>query len=351
VGEPARPRAAGGRSAARLVFRVAASERIGYGHLTRALHLAAALAVAPVVSVRGSAAARAVARSRGARLLAATAPTAALADRPDLLVLDDPSRRAAAPWLRAARRRGIPVVSVHDLGVAPLPSDLAFDGSFGARRVAGLGRSAGACRLGPRYAVLAPAVARRRPRHGVPRRPSIVIGLGGGRHAAAGIGVARLLREALAADCALSGGARVRVSLGFNRDAGAALPPGVEGIPPDRFRAALAAATVAVVGGGTTLYEACALGTPAVAVPVVRGQVPAVRRFGRAGLAMPVLAAPPLGSPAWARAVSEAALRLLRDAGRRRAQAGRGRRAIDGRGAARAAREVRRLLARKGTTG
>lgn len=346
--EPARPRAAGGRAAARLVFRVAASERIGYGHLTRALHLAAALAVPPLVSVRGSTAARATARSRGARLLAAATAAAALGDRPDLLVLDDPSRRAAAPWFRAARRRGIPVVSLHDLGIAALPSDLAFDPSLGARRVAGLGRSADACRLGPRFAVLAPAIARQRARRRAPRQPSIVIGLGGGRHAAAGIGVARLLREALAADCDLSG-VRVRLSLGFNRDAAATLPPGVEGIPTDRFREALAAATVAVVAGGTTLYEACALGAPAVAVPVVPAQAPAVRRFGRAGLAVPVLAARPVGSAAWAEVVSAAALRLLRDAGRRRTQAARGRRAIDGRGAERAAREVRRLLARKET--
>ena len=54
-----------------------------------------------------------------------------------LLVIDDPSRAAATPWLRAARRAGVPVVSLHDVGIAPLASDLAVDGSLGARRVDG----------------------------------------------------------------------------------------------------------------------------------------------------------------------------------------------------------------------
>lgn len=343
MSERARPR---GGSAARLVFRVAASERIGFGHLTRGLHLAAALGVPARLSIRGSAAARATAAARGAELLAGDSPAAVLARVPDLLVIDDPSQRAAEPWLRAARHRGVPVVSVHDLGVAPLASDLAFDGSLGARRVAGLGHSAAACRVGARYAVLAPPIAGPRARRrGLADRPSVVIGLGGGRHASAGIGIARLLLAALAADSDLSG-ARVLLSLGFNRSA-VDVPAGLELIAPERFPEALAAATVAVVAGGTTLYQACALGTPAVAVPVVAGQRPTVRRFGRAGLAVAVLGGGRVGSPSWARAVRDAAVRVLRDPDRRRTLARRGRRAIDGRGAARAAHEVRRLLARR----
>jgi len=84
------------------------------------------------------------------------------------------------------------------------------------------------------------------------------------------------------------GAVRVLLSLGLDSSGGPAsvgLPVGIEVVAPQRFRAALAQATVAVVAGGTTLYEACALGTPVVAVPVVPGQATTVRRFVRAGLA------------------------------------------------------------------
>jgi spore coat polysaccharide biosynthesis predicted glycosyltransferase SpsG len=103
---------------------------------------------------------------------------------------------------------------------------------------------------------------------------------------------------------------------------------------------------VAVVAGGTTLYEACALGTPVVAVPVVPGQATTVRRFVRAGLAAgPSLPTGPgsaagVGNDRWARAVSAAALALLADPSRRRDLAIRGRLAIDGRGAAGVAQAI-----------
>ena len=50
-------------------------------------------------------------------------------------------RRARRPRRGCARRvgRGVPVASLHDVGIAPLASDLAVDGSLGARRVDGLG--------------------------------------------------------------------------------------------------------------------------------------------------------------------------------------------------------------------
>jgi len=46
--------------------------------------------------------------------------------------------------------------------------------------------------------------------------------------------------------------------------------------------------TVAVVGGGVSLYEAAALGVPAVGVPVVPAQTPTVRAFARRGAAVAV---------------------------------------------------------------
>ena len=113
---------------------------------------------------------------------------------------------------------------------------------------------------------------------------------------------------------------------------------------PAAFRAALRSATVAVVAGGTTLYEACALGTPAVAVPVVPAQGTTVRRFVRAGLAVASPGARlPVGSDRWGRAAAAAALDLLTDAPRRAALAARGPRVVDGAGARRVADALRRL--------
>jgi spore coat polysaccharide biosynthesis predicted glycosyltransferase SpsG len=335
-----------------VVFRVAASARIGFGHLTRALHLSGALGVAPRVSLRGTAAAVATARGLGVEVLPA-APAAVVRRGLGLLIIDDPSAAAAAPWLRAARRLGVPVVSLHDVGIAPLAADLAIDGSLHARRVHGLGVDAAACRLGAAYAVLSPGILewRRRGGRGPSEAPTILIGLGGGQQARAGWPIARHLRAQLDE---LTGLARVRVLLSPGLSSAGLpgsdmVPAGIDVVAPDRFRDVLARATVAVVAGGTTLYEACALGTPAVAVPVVAGQATTVRRFVRAGLAAGVRSAGDVGTERWGRAAAAVAVDLLGDPSRRREQVRRGRLAIDGRGAARVAEAIEALQARTKT--
>jgi spore coat polysaccharide biosynthesis predicted glycosyltransferase SpsG len=119
-------------------------------------------------------------------------------------------------------------------------------------------------------------------------------------------------------------------------------------LAPRRFRAALEQATVAVVAGGTTLYEACALGTPVIAVPVVPGQATTVRRFVRAGLAAGARprSGAAVGSDRWGQAIAAAALDLLADADRRAALSARGPRVIDGRGAQRVAQAIAGLVRR-----
>jgi spore coat polysaccharide biosynthesis predicted glycosyltransferase SpsG len=110
--------------------------------------------------------------------------------------------------------------------------------------------------------------------------------------------------------------------------------------PARSLQQEMARASVAVVGGGVSLYEACALGTPAIGVPVVAAQRPTVAAFVARGAAK--------GSargPVSARRVAEDCVSLLSDAAMRRQFSRMGRKLIDGRGAFRAAAAVARLAA------
>jgi spore coat polysaccharide biosynthesis predicted glycosyltransferase SpsG len=120
---------------------------------------------------------------------------------------------------------------------------------------------------------------------------------------------------------------------------------------------------VAILAGGVTLYEACALGVPAVAVPLSRHQHITVRGIARAGAAIDAGRLPAEGGSHSAygaagssrrrgsggsrpveRAVREAE-RLLGDAAARRRMSRAGRRLVDGHGAFRVAERLRRLPA------
>ena len=159
--------------------------------------------------------------------------------------------------------RDVAVVSLHNRGIAPLPSDLAVDGSLGARKRPGLGRPGAVRCLGPRFAVLAPALVAAGVVPRDARRPTLVISLGGGTTPPpASPSRAALQRSGRVGH--VSCWVWVCIRSVSRRDT--AWPAGVEPIAPERLRRELARATLAVVAGGTTLYEACALGTPVVAV-------------------------------------------------------------------------------------
>jgi spore coat polysaccharide biosynthesis predicted glycosyltransferase SpsG len=100
----------------------------------------------------------------------------------------------------------------------------------------------------------------------------------------------------------------------------------------------MARASVAVVGGGVSLYEACAQGVAAVGVPVVPAQRPTVAAFVKRGAARGVTR-----GRVSARSVAAECAALLTDEAMRRHTARMGRRLIDGRGAFRAAAAVSRL--------
>ena len=218
-------------SASSVVFRVAGGPRLGFGHIVRALSLAKAMQVAPRMSVRGTAETKKVAHRLGA--LVKEQSLAGVLARGDvrLLVIDDPDARAAADALTLARRHGAMVASIHDLGLAPIASDLAIDGSLAMLRKAWPATDA---LLGPRYAVLDPSLLTAGPSVGQSMRAQsegrlrVLVSLGGGPRVTAGLRIARAIADA-------------------NQDAWVTLAAGFSARPLAHASSARAAAGIAVV--------------------------------------------------------------------------------------------------------
>jgi spore coat polysaccharide biosynthesis predicted glycosyltransferase SpsG len=308
----------------RVLFRVAAGPRRGFGHLLRTLSLARALGVRPLLSLRGPAPVVETALALGADVLAQSGLRSLKALAPDIVVIDDPVRAAARRWIEAARRSGALVVTVHDLGVGCPDGDVVIDGSV-TKSARPAGRTAF---TGTRYAIIDPdlstppveRLARQNDRR-------VLVALGGGPRRTTALAIA----EAIAA---LDPRAEVRIAGGFDTPVPAPAPS-VAWLPPARgLSRELHRANVAVVGGGVSLYEACSAGVPTVGLPVVPGQVPTVRAFGRRG----AVVAMPFRSPG--RRTAAAVVALLDDPRRREVLKRRALRLVDGKGAMRAAAAV-----------
>ena len=357
----------------RVLFRAAAGPRRGFGHLVRCRSLARALGVAPVIAVRGGDRVRAAARSLGFDVVLGSASAAIKRVAPDVVVVDDPVAADARRWIARARRAGCRVVTVHDLGLGAAEGDLVVDGSV-VRAATGSGRckdlqprTAGGPKdprprpralRGPSFAILDPAFAavRRAQRRDV--TPRVLIALGGGPRAALAYAIACGVRHQMP-------WARVRIAAGFApassaerhlrdpRSTRTARSIRQTGSAPVRHRIAwtgpldglageMSACDVAVVGGGVSLYEACARGVAAVAVPVVVPQRPTIRGF----------VAQQAARGAWGDVdvdgVAREVVHLLRRPVERRLLAARARRLVDGRGAIRVAEAIRRLVDKAG---
>jgi UDP-2,4-diacetamido-2,4,6-trideoxy-beta-L-altropyranose hydrolase len=316
---------------ARVLFVAAAGPRRGYGHLVRCISVARALGVRPLLAVRGSQRVKETALALGADVLPDASPKVIRALCPDIVIVDDPIAREARRWMTAARRAGALVVSVHDLGIGCRESDLVIDGSITRSR---RGRRGGRSLTGSRFALLDPKVgelagqrrAAQRP-DGVPQKHRVLIALGGGPR----VRLAGAIADAIVA---VDPKAEVRIAGGFVVAPRAASSKVVWIGAARGLAQELREASTAVLAGGVSLYEACALGVPTVSVPVVAGQVPTVRAFERRGA---VVAAPLGASPA---DVATRTVALLNDEARQRSLARRSRALVDGRGATRAAAAV-----------
>lgn len=313
-----------------VLFRVAAGPRLGAGHAVRAVRLARALGVAPLVSVRGDRRGVLDLARLGLVRVGGGAREVLARLSPRVLVVDDPDPRSGTAWVRAARRVGIATISLHDLGIGGREADYLVDGSP-VRPAAPYppGRSL----VGPRFAVVDPTIAGQYVRR--PLGGSVLVALGGGsrRHVAARL--ARRIRRVAGCPVVVAGGL-------------AAAPGSENGVvwigPQPSLVPWLRKATVAVVSGGVTLYESCALGVPAVAVAVVAAQRPTVQAFACRGAARDggLLTSRAPGGPI--DRVARMVARLLAAPRARRAMARRARALVDGGGTRRVAGLIARVL-------
>lgn len=314
-----------------VLFRVAAGPQVGFGHLARSRSLARALGVPRLVSVRGSLRTRATASSLEWTLVDASSDLALDARRLDLIVVDDPNRDEAIKWIRKARRIGVPVASVHDLGHAIVDSDLVIDGSISPVASA---ITPSALR-GPSYTILDPSVSRLRAEERRPVAGRVLIALGGGSHVYSLAGkLSRALAERLPSiDLHVAGGFAPPRHL-------PALTRGSWITASDGLANELSEASAAIVAGGITLYEACALGVPVIAMPVTAAQHVSTRAFALRGAALD--AGWPTTEQSIAR-VADAVVALCENArlGQRLSQ--QASQLIDGNGVVRVADALRRL--------
>jgi hypothetical protein len=251
----------------------------------------------------------------------------------DAVVVDDPSVRHARAWLARATSAGVVTVVIHDLGVRAGEADLTVDGSLTIELKEEAYR-------GPRFMILDPRLVAARAKRRRPtsiRRGRVLIALGGGSSA---VSVVPSLARSLARECP---GVIVEVAAGFAGRVKSHLTSGRWIERPDGLVRDLARADVAVVAGGITLYEACAVGVPSVAVSVVSAQRHAIQAFAARGA---VIDAGPADGGAAERVARAVAELLASRAARQRISAA-GKRLVDGRGALRVAARLRQIAGRR----
>jgi spore coat polysaccharide biosynthesis predicted glycosyltransferase SpsG len=298
----------------------------------RARALARQLGGSTSFSIRGSHAARRAAESLGCRLIAGSDPLR----HADLVIVDDPNAHERRRWVRKARKRGCVTVSVHDREER-IDADLAVRGTL-----ASIGTRAHVRALdGARFCLLDSTFGDARPVRTIHQglRPRVFIALGGGSHVRA---VARQLVSALHRR---RPDLQIRVAAGFSDSSLPELKKARWVQAQSGLLRELRGSDVAVVAGGMTLYEACAVGVPSVALAVVPAQRRRIRSF--AAQQAVIDAGDAFGSRQTVNAAAGAVVQLLERPDRRSALASRARRLVDGRGASRVAERIQAMLARK----
>lgn len=347
----------------RISFRVDGSERIGGGHVMRCLALADALAgrgaACTFLSSEMPAALAARIRAGGHRLVEIEPQTEAaqgtdweLEGLPSEAQAADASRtvaafgggqaewlvldhyRLGAAWQREVRRHCDRILVVDDLANRAHDCDLLLDQTFGRAAADYVPLVPPGCRIltGPRYAPLRPEFAAARGAALERRRPGpagrLLITLGSTD--VGGI-TGRVLEQALTAGVRLP----IDVVLGASAPSLAAVEALARDNPQVRVHVEagemarlMAAADLAIGAAGTTSWERCCLGLPAIVLVLAANQRYIAEQLDAAG-------AHRLVESESGEALRSALLALLEDGEGRAAMAERAARVTDGRGAER----------------
>jgi spore coat polysaccharide biosynthesis predicted glycosyltransferase SpsG len=257
----------------------------------------------------------------------------------DALVVD--SYAFASDDLRALGE-GRVVVVFDDAADRELPVDVVINGGAGAGRLAYRGGPRTRYLLGPHYLALGPEFAEAAPRtiHDHVRRALLTIG-----GADPGRITARLVRGAIGGLGAIT----LDVVVGPLVEDVAAVREAVRSTPgrvtlhesPKHLRDLMLAADLAITGGGQTVYELAATGTPMVAIRLAENQRLNIEAMQAAGV---LEYAGDVHDAALETGLVAALATLAADTARRAEMSRRGRGVVDGRGAGRLARAVRDLL-------
>jgi UDP-2,4-diacetamido-2,4,6-trideoxy-beta-L-altropyranose hydrolase len=332
--------------AVRVAFRTDAGSAIGLGHLHRCLALAHALRVVGVESVMlldGDNRAVDLAKTAGFAAFAVSdgddrRATAECCGRLGARALVVDSYAFSSDDLRALIAAGRPVIVFDDTASRELPVDLVINGGVGSGSLAYRGSAHTRYLLGPRYLALRPEFAEAAPRtiHDHVQRALLTIG-----GADPGRLTIRLVRWVIAG----LGAIMLDVVAGPLVDDVASIREAVRSVPgrvtlhesPHHLRDLMLAADLAITGGGQTVYELAAIGTPMVAIRLAENQRLNVEAMRDAG----VLEDAGDVHDAALESVLVATLAAVGPDSRRRAEMSqRGRDLVDGRGATRLARAM-----------
>lgn len=317
---------------------------MGFGHLRRCLILAGILSECRPLFLLdpGDCWSREQVESQGFEWCAVSLESVwTQAPEPDAIFIDTRISQGLDAFIAAARARNIPVISMHDLGLNPLPSDVVIDGSI-LPDFQPSPYAVGESFRGTDFMVLDPDFAALHQRSKTIRKEiqSIVVSLGGGDSRKYFMRVLEGVRQ---------WGRDVEV-IGFRGfvDWGQG-QWNSENLHPVRFRWEtgpashfLGDADLAITAGGLSAYEACCAGTPLLALSYDALQQATLKALASAGGCINLGSGDDLDPACLAGLFAGAETGW--DARRKLSQAGRT--IADGQGAGRVARIIRQRMQR-----
>jgi UDP-2,4-diacetamido-2,4,6-trideoxy-beta-L-altropyranose hydrolase len=326
-----------------LWIRTAASPQMGFGHLRRTLVIAEALrdCCAPVFILDPEDVwSRGHLEDQNCDYFGGSIEEAweSLPD-PAAILIDTRISNGLKELISIARHRGIPVISIHDLGLNMLPTDKVIDGSIVPLDL-GTAVPATKCFSGTEYMVLDPiyrilSLQEKQSRENI---QSVYVNLGGGNSGQYYWKVLKGLKlwgreaEVIGVPGFVSWGQEVLAKNDWS---------------PLRFRwesrnieRPLFHADLAITAGGISAYEALCTGTPLLALSYDRLQKTTVRRLSRLGACVDLGLGDELLPDTLARILS----RMDADCATRKELSRRGRSLVDGQGAERVAQIIRQSV-------